>query len=372
MNTLQVVLRNPYPLWQIAAGAVIVTGLVIWQYMVDAAALSGWKRGFLTSLHVIVGILVGPSVLNLIQGSELLDLLADLGLFLLMFLSGFEIDFNKLERQRLSAIGTGLLVFALTLGASHLVTQMLGYGMFMTLVLATTSVGLVVPTLRATRHSSTALGQSVLISAILADFLTLMAVAFLALIHEHGVSYDLLKFPALFIAIVFVLRCLRLAVWWYPKRFARLFVARADQVMAGKTVLFSTVPGMVKRLREHGLMLGIVSTKYRRRIEGILERERLLDSFAVIVGGEDVSQHKPDPESLLLALERLGVLPGEALYVGDSVTDAQAARRAGVPFVAVLSGTTSKEAFRDCEVYKILADVRGLGADGSLDSVWSI
>jgi Kef-type K+ transport system membrane component KefB len=176
-------------------------------------------------LEIIVGILVGPSVLNLIQGSELLDLLADLGLFLLMFLSGFEIDFNKLERQRLSAIGTGLLVFALTLGASHLVTQMLGYGMFMTLVLATTSVGLVVPTLRATRHSSTALGQSVLISAILADFLTLMAVAFLALIHEHGVSYDLLKFPALFIAIVFVLRCLRLAVWWYPKRFARLFSA---------------------------------------------------------------------------------------------------------------------------------------------------
>jgi Kef-type K+ transport system membrane component KefB len=176
-------------------------------------------------LEIIVGILVGPSVLNLIQGSELLDLLADLGLFLLMFLSGFEIDFNKLERQRLSAISTGLLVFLLTLGASHLVTQMLGYGMFMTLVLATTSVGLVVPTLRATRHSSTQLGQSVLISAILADFLTLMAVALLALIHEHGVSYDLLKFPALFIAIVFVLRCLRLAVWWYPKRFARLFSA---------------------------------------------------------------------------------------------------------------------------------------------------
>ena len=116
-------------------------------------------------------------------------------------------------------------------------------------------------------------------------------------------------------------------------------------------------------------MLGIVSTKYRRRIEGILERERLLDSFAVIVGGEDVSQHKPDPQSLLLALDRLGVPAREALYVGDSVTDAQAARRAGVPFVAVLSGTTPREAFRDCGVYKILADLRGLGADGSLDVV---
>ena len=96
--------------------------------------------------EILFGIVVGPSVLNLIQGSELLDLLADLGLFLLMFLSGFEIDFGKLERQRLSAIGTGMLVFALTLLGSHFVTAWLGYGFFMTLVLSTTSVGLVVPT----------------------------------------------------------------------------------------------------------------------------------------------------------------------------------------------------------------------------------
>jgi Kef-type K+ transport system membrane component KefB len=173
--------------------------------------------------EIVFGILVGPSALNLIQGSELLDLLADLGLFLLMFLSGFEIDFGKLERQRLSAIGTGMLVFALTLLGSHFVTGFLGYGFFMTLVLSTTSVGLVVPTLRSTRHTGTRLGQAVLISAILADFLTLMAVAFLALVHEHGVSWDLLKFPALFLAIIVVLRCLRLAVWWHPKQFARLF-----------------------------------------------------------------------------------------------------------------------------------------------------
>ena len=60
--------------------------------------LAGRLRLPAVVLEIIVGILVGPSVLNLIQGSELLDLLADLGLFLLMFLSGFEIDFNKLER----------------------------------------------------------------------------------------------------------------------------------------------------------------------------------------------------------------------------------------------------------------------------------
>jgi phosphoglycolate phosphatase len=158
--------------------------------------------------------------------------------------------------------------------------------------------------------------------------------------------------------------------------FARLFVERADQVMAGKTQLFPAVPEIVGRLGEQGLSLGIVSTKYRRRIEGILERDGLLDCFEVIVGGEDVCRHKPDPESLLLALDRLGVSPGKALYVGDSVTDALAAQRAGVPFVAVLSGTTPREAFLECEVCEILetvADLADCDADALsiLSGLWS-
>lgn len=185
--------------------------------------LAGRLRVPAVVVEILFGILVGPSLLNWIHGSELIDLLADLGLFLLMFLAGFEIDFGKLEKQRLGVLGTGAAIFITTLATSHLVSQLLGYGMFMTLVLSTTSVGLVVPTLRSTRHSSTPLGQVVLISAIIADFLTLMGVAFLALIHRHGVSWDLLKFPALFLAIVLVLRSLRLAVWWSPHRFARLF-----------------------------------------------------------------------------------------------------------------------------------------------------
>jgi phosphoglycolate phosphatase len=147
------------------------------------------------------------------------------------------------------------------------------------------------------------------------------------------------------------------------ERFARLFLERADQVMADKTVLFPSVCEAAVRLRERGLVLGIVSTKYRRRIEAILAREGLLGLFAAIVGGEDVSCHKPDPESLRLGLDRLGVLPAEALYVGDSVTDAQAAQRAGVPFVAVLSGTTPERAFeahRLCAVIRTLAELPGL------------
>ncbi len=46
-------------------------------------------------LEIVFGVLAGPVVLDLIQGSEILDLFAELGLFLLMFLAGFEIDFRN-------------------------------------------------------------------------------------------------------------------------------------------------------------------------------------------------------------------------------------------------------------------------------------
>jgi phosphoglycolate phosphatase len=145
-------------------------------------------------------------------------------------------------------------------------------------------------------------------------------------------------------------------------RFSRLFVARADRVMAEQTVLLASVPGVVRELRGRGLTLGIVSTKYRYRIEAILARESLLAFFQVIVGGEDVSSHKPNPESLLLALARLGQQPGGALYVGDSVTDAEAAQRASLPFVAVLSGVTPREAFEGYEVWAVLESLSELVA----------
>lgn len=228
--------------------------------------------------EILFGVLVGPSALNLIQGSELLDLLADLGFFLLMFLSGFELDFNTLERHRVGAIGMGLTVFGLTLAASRFATHLLGYGMFMTLVLATTSVGLVVPTLRSARHTSTRLGQAVLISAMLADFLTLMAVAVLALVRRHGVSYDLLKFPALFLAIILVLRTLRLAVWWHPRRFARLFRADDPEELGIRASL--------------ALMLAFVGLSLTLDIEPILGAFLAGVVFAIVFRNRGALEHR--------------------------------------------------------------------------------
>lgn len=136
--------------------------------------------------------------------------------------------------------------------------------------------------------------------------------------------------------------------------FQRLFLERADEVMHGATRVFEFVSPMVNALARRGIALGIVSTKFRARIEAVLRRENLSGRFAVIVGGEDVTVPKPHPSGLLRAAAALGCDPEHCLYVGDSVTDAETARRAGVPFAAVLSGVTERVAFEGYEPSMIL------------------
>lgn len=144
------------------------------------------------------------------------------------------------------------------------------------------------------------------------------------------------------------------------REFVRLFIQRADEIVAGLTVLLPEIPETLQTLKGAGLSLGIISNKFRRRIEVILDRESLRDCFGAIVGYEDMTHYKPDPESLFQAIRLLGSTPASSLYVGDSVTDAETARRGEVPFVAVLSGVTQREEFRDYPVKRVIQSLSEL------------
>jgi len=144
--------------------------------------------------------------------------------------------------------------------------------------------------------------------------------------------------------------------------YVRLFVERADRVMAEHTSILDGVPEALDALRAAGLRLGVVSTKFRYRIEQVLGREGLRDAFDCIVGGEDVEKLKPHPQALELGLDTLGVEPDRALYVGDTPVDAEAAARAGLRFVGVLSGVTGADAFEAHPADALLPSVRELPA----------
>jgi pyrophosphatase PpaX len=92
------------------------------------------------------------------------------------------------------------------------------------------------------------------------------------------------------------------------------------------------------RLREGGRRLGVVTAKRRATVELAFANVPLGHLFETVVGGEETTRHKPDPEPLLLAAERMRAVPSETAYVGDSPFDVRAARAAGMFAVAVTWG----------------------------------
>jgi pyrophosphatase PpaX len=81
----------------------------------------------------------------------------------------------------------------------------------------------------------------------------------------------------------------------------------------------------------------------------------------VIVGSDDTERHKPDPEPILLALDRLDATPETAAYVGDSPFDIRAAKAARVAAIGVTwGGIHSAERLREEEPDELVDDAEEL------------
>ncbi len=144
------------------------------------------------------------------------------------------------------------------------------------------------------------------------------------------------------------------------QEFVRLFAKKADEVMVNLTCVYDSVPDTMKFLKEKRLKLGIVSNKYRYRIEAILEKEGLDNIFDIIIGSEDMTKHKPNPEGIIKAADLLNIRQEDIIYVGDSLVDAKTVKDLKVSFVAVLTGTTTEEEFKDYKALGIIKDVSEL------------
>lgn len=112
---------------------------------------------------------------------------------------------------------------------------------------------------------------------------------------------------------------------------------------------YDGVVEQVLRLDAGGKTLGLVTSKMRG---GALKGLRLVGieaAFDVVVGSDEVTHPKPHPEPVLLALERLGRAPAEAVFIGDSRHDIECGRAAGVKTAAVLWGPFDREHLEDLD-----------------------
>ena len=130
-------------------------------------------------------------------------------------------------------------------------------------------------------------------------------------------------------------------------RMAALFARFIDHYLAHIAQASRPFPGVLAALDTlagAGARLAVCTNKRTDLSVALLRALGLADRFAAIVGADAAPPGKPDPRHLIAAIERAGGRREQAVMVGDSASDAGAARAAGVPLVLVSFGYTESPA----------------------------
>ena len=125
------------------------------------------------------------------------------------------------------------------------------------------------------------------------------------------------------------------------------------------TVLYPEVREGLAALREARLPVACITNKQHRFAVALLEHYALADHFDLVYGGDSWPRRKPDPMPLVKACEAFGVSPSQAVLVGDSGNDAQAARAAGCASLTVPYGYNHGESIQTIDTDGIVASILG-------------
>jgi pyrophosphatase PpaX len=108
--------------------------------------------------------------------------------------------------------------------------------------------------------------------------------------------------------------------------------------------LYDGILNLLHALQVGGVKLGLVTSKSRYTTQMAFDLTGIESYFDEAICADESPRNKPSPDPILLCLERLGVSPVDAAYVGDSPSDIQAAIAAGVHAIGVTWGVFSEEA----------------------------
>jgi len=130
------------------------------------------------------------------------------------------------------------------------------------------------------------------------------------------------------------------------------------------------LPEFLEQARQLGIPMAVASSAGCENIQFHLDGLRAEDYFKVVVGAEDVSRGKPDPEIFLTAASRLGVDPARCLVFEDSPTGLEAATRAGMRALALTTTYPAERLAQSPAVLRIVPDYTSLNPGALLH--WEI
>ncbi|WP_243680966.1 cation:proton antiporter [Lacticaseibacillus manihotivorans] len=164
--------------------------------------------------EIVTGIVLGPSVFGVVNTGSVLNELASLGVIVLMFLSGMEIDFSLFKPQKnATQIGpakVAIVAFATVVGMSGIfatilqVTGFLPHAVFVTIVYSTVALGVVIAALKEKELLSKPFGQTILLIAALGEVIPLISLTVYASLNGKS-SKSVWWLLAIFVAAIFLL-----------------------------------------------------------------------------------------------------------------------------------------------------------------------
>jgi len=110
---------------------------------------------------------------------------------------------------------------------------------------------------------------------------------------------------------------------------------------------FDGIPQVLQTFQNSGIRMAAVTSKMHGQYQIDVVGNGLDRFLETAVLAEDTQLHKPHPEPIFLCLERMGLSPADALYVGDTLPDLQAARNAGMDFGFAAWGAVSEVGMED-------------------------
>lgn len=110
-----------------------------------------------------------------------------------------------------------------------------------------------------------------------------------------------------------------------------------------KCTAFDGIFAVVNTLKENKIPLAIVTSRCSREVENDSCLQSFIHLFDAVVTSDDTVLHKPHPDPLLKAIEKISAAPSETIYIGDTVFDRACARDAGVKFALALWGSNNAE-----------------------------
>lgn len=126
------------------------------------------------------------------------------------------------------------------------------------------------------------------------------------------------------------------------RTFFKNFLEHYAAGIPGKSIPYPGVIAALDRFHQAGFLLAICTNKHVATASALIEALGLASRFAIITGQDTFAFRKPDPRHLLQTIALAKGDPSRALMIGDSQTDIDTAKAAGVPVVAVDFGYTER------------------------------